>query len=231
MNPQIGFLLNKSLEALRVSNLELAELYLKQAKGLEANNPHVLRLLGVIYAQRMQYTEALKYFNESLKALPKNALALSNLGNVYLELKEYDKALEAYDKSIKLDSKYAEAWSNKGNALHELKNYQDAIACHDKALSLNPSYAEAWSNKGNVLNDLKRYDEAFACHDKALSLKPDIPWIYGELLHTKMRVCSWQGFNDHLINLSHQVLANKEVITPLPLLSLTDDALLHKKIL
>ena len=263
MNPQIGFLLNKSLEALRVPNLELAELYLKQAKGLQANNPHVLRLLGVIYAQRMQYTEALKYLNESLKALPKNALALSNLGNVYLELKEYDKALEAYDKSIKLDSKYAEAWSNKGNALHELKNYQDAIACHDKALSLNPGYAEAWSNKGNVLNDLKRYDEAlachdkalslnpgyaeawsnkgnvlndlkrydeaFACHDKALSLKPNIPWIYGELLHTKMRVCSWPGFNDHLINLSHQVLANKEVITPLPLLSLTDDALLHKK--
>ena len=229
MNPQIGFLLNKSLEALRSANLELAELYLKQAKALQATNPHVLRLLGVIYAQRMQYSDALKYFNDSLKALPKNPIALSNLGNVYLQLKDYSKAIEAYDKSIRLESKYEEAWSNKGNALYELKRYDEAIACHDKALNLNPNYAEAWSNKANALNELKRYDESIAHLDKALSLKPDIHWIYGDLLHTKMRICNWTDFASHLENITHQVLANAEVITPLPLLSLTDNSALHKK--
>ena len=229
MNPQIGFLLNKSLEALRGSNLDLAELYLKQAKSLQASNPHVLRLLGVIYAQRMQYTEALKYFNDSLKALPKNALALSNLGNVLLQLKEYNKALDAYDKSLKIDAKYEEAWSNKGNALYELKRYEEAITCHDKALSLNPNYAEAWSNKGNVFNELKRYDEAIACHDRALSLKPNVPWGYGDLLHTKMRVCSWSGFEGSLENIAHRILANEKATTPLPLLCITDNALLHQK--
>ena len=229
MNPQIGFLLNKSLEALRGSNLDLAELYLKQAKSLQASNPHVLRLLGVIYAQRMQYTEALKYFNDSLKALPKNALALSNLGNVLLQLKEYNKALDAYDKSLKIDAKYEEAWSNKGNALYELKRYEEAITCHDRALSLNPNYAEAWSNKGHVFNELKRYDEAIACHDRALSLKPNVPWGYGDLLHTKMRVCSWSGFEGSLENIAHRILANEKATTPLPLLCITDNALLHQK--
>jgi predicted O-linked N-acetylglucosamine transferase (SPINDLY family) len=263
MNPQIGFLLNKSLEALRGSNLDLAELYLKQAKSLQATNPHVLRLLGVIYAQRMQFTEALKYFNDSLKALPKNALALSNLGNVLLQLKEYNKALEAYDKSLKIDAKYEEAWSNKGNALYELKRYDEAIACHDRALSLNSNYAEAWSNKGNVFNELKRYeeaiarhdralslnsnyaeawsnkghvlnelkhyDEAIACHARALSLKPDIPWGYGDLLHTKMRVCNWSSFEGSLENIAHRILANEKATTPLPLLCITDNALLHQK--
>ena len=173
MNPQIGFLLNKSLESLRNSNLESAELYLKQALRLQPSNPHVLRLLGVISAQRRQYSNALEYLKNSLKALPKNALALSNLGNVYLELGEYSNALDAYDKSIKIDSKYEEAWSNKGNVLSELKRYQEAIDHHDKALSLKPDYAEGWSNKGNVLNKLKRFDDAIAHFDKALSLKPD----------------------------------------------------------
>jgi predicted O-linked N-acetylglucosamine transferase (SPINDLY family) len=263
MNPQIGFLLNKSLEALRSSNLDLAELYLKQAKALQGSNPHVLRLLGVICAQRMQYLDALKYFNDSLKALPKNPITLSNLGNIYLQLKDYSKALEAYDKAIRLDSKYEEAWSNKGNALHELKRYEEAITCHDKALSLNPQYAEAWSNKGNVLNELKRYEEAITCHDKALSLnpqyaeawsnkanalnelkrydesiahldkalslKPDIHWMYGDLLHTKMRICHWSGFEGSLESLTHKILANEKVATPLPLLCITDNALLHKK--
>ena len=173
MNPQIGFLLNKSLELIRNSNLESAELYLKQALRLQSNNPHVLRLLGVISAQRREYSDALKYLNNSLKALPKNPLALSNLGNVFFELKEYENALDAYDKSIKIGPMYEETWSNKGNTLYELHRYDEAIAHHDKALSLKPDYFEGWSNKGNVLHELKCLDEAIAHHDKALSLKPD----------------------------------------------------------
>jgi len=173
MNPQIAFLLDKALESLRNSNSESAELYLKQAIKIQASNPHALRLLGVIYAQRKQYQEALKYINEALKSLPKNPLALSNLGNIFLELKEYQNALDAYDRSIRIDPKYDEVWSNKANALFELKRYDEAIACYDKALSLKPDYAEAWSNKGNLFKELKRYDEALIHFDKALSLKPD----------------------------------------------------------
>ena len=197
MNPQISFLLNKSLEALRNSNFESAELYLKQALKLQSNNTHVLRLLGVISAQRRQYSDALKYLNFSLKVLPKNSLALSNLGNVFLEIKEYSNALDAYDKAIKIDPKYEEVWSNKGNVLNELKRYDEAIAHHDKALSLKPDYAQAWSNKGNVLNELKRYDEAIAHFDIALSLKPDYAeaWsnkgiaLYGVARALDARVC------------------------------------------
>lgn len=171
MNPQIGFLLNKSLESLRGSNLDSAELYLKQALRLQSTNPHVLRLLGVIAAQRKQYPEALNYLNSSIRSLPRNALALSNLGNVYLELKDYSSALASYDKSIKIDSKYEEAWSNKGNALYELKQFEEALVHHERAIALNPNYAEAYTNKGNALNRLKRFKEALDYHDRALSLK------------------------------------------------------------
>jgi hypothetical protein len=173
MNPQIVFLLDKSLESLRNSNLESAERYLKQALRLQSNNPHVLRLLGVISAQRGQYSDALKYLNNSLIAFPKNCLALSNLGNVFLELKEFSNALDAYDKSIKIDTKYYEAWSNKGNALYELKRFDEAVAHYDKALSLKPDYAEAWGNKGFTLKALKCYNQAIANFNQAISLKPD----------------------------------------------------------
>lgn len=229
MNPKIGFLLNKSLEFLRNSNLELAELYLKQVLRLQSSNPHALRLLGVIFAQRRHYSDALNYLNSSLKNLPKNPLTLSNLGNVFLELKEYDNALDAYDKSIKIDSKYEEVWSNKGNVLYELKRYQEAITHHDKALSLKHDYAEGWFNKGNVLNELKRYDEAINHYDKALSLKADIDWAAGDLLHAKMKICSWSGLAESLEEIVKKVLANKRVVIPFWLLALDDDALLHKK--
>jgi protein O-GlcNAc transferase len=173
MNPQISFLLNKSIECLRFSNLDTAELYLKQALRLQTNNPHVLRLLGVISAQRKQYSDALDYFNKSLKFLPKNALALSNVGNVLRELQDYGGALESYDKAIKIEPGYEEAWSNKANLLSELRRYDEAMTHYDKALSLKPDYAEAWSNKANLLSELRRYDDALVHYEKALSLKPD----------------------------------------------------------
>ena len=173
MNPQIAFLLNRSIESLRSSNIDSASLYLRQALRLQANNPDVLRLLGVIAAQKKQYAEALNYLKTSLKFHPKNPLTLSNLGNVYLILKDYSSALEAYDRSIKIEPRYEEAWSAKGNALYELKRYEESLVHHDMAISLNPNYAEAYSNKGNTLNELKRYEEALVHHDRALSLKPD----------------------------------------------------------
>ena len=59
MNPEIGSLLNQALEALRNSDLVQAELPLKQALSLESNNPHTLRLLGVVAAQRGQFEDAI----------------------------------------------------------------------------------------------------------------------------------------------------------------------------
>jgi len=171
MNPQIGFLLNKALESLGNSNLESAELFLKQALRLQAKNPHVLGLLGVVSSQQGRHLEALKYSQDSLKALPNNPLTLSNLGNIYFELKEYKNALDAYDKSIKIDPQNPEAWSNKGNTLQELKQFEEALTHYDKALSLHPNYAEAWSNKGNALQGLKRFEEAITHYDQSLSLK------------------------------------------------------------
>jgi len=173
MKQKIDFLLSKSIEYLRNSNLDSAELFLRQALRLQSNNPDVLRLLGVIMAHRSEFSSALNYLNSSLKIFPKNPLTLSSLGNVFLALKDYEKALDAYDKSIKIDPKNAEVWSNKGNLLCELKQYEDALISHEKAVSLNPRYAEGISNRGNIFFELKRYDEAITNYDEALSLKPD----------------------------------------------------------
>ncbi len=329
MNPQVHFLLNKALESLGNSNVDSAELYLKQASKLQANNPHVLGLLGIVYAQRGNYPDALKFLKDSLRILPKNPLTLSSLGNTYLELKDYESALDAYKRAIKFEPKFFEAWSNAGNALQELKRYEEAIVHYDNALTLKPDYAEAWSNKGNALQELKRFEEAinlfdkalnlkpsyakgyaskgnalhelkrfeeaivhhnkalllnpnfaesYSClgviftdlghfeeaiiyHDKALAIKPDyavgwlnkgitlarldrhndaiicyenalrinpdIYWALGDLVHSKMKVCSWAGLSNLLVHISKKITAKEKVTDPFTLISICDDPLLH----
>jgi predicted O-linked N-acetylglucosamine transferase (SPINDLY family) len=176
-----------------------------------------------------RYDEAIDHYDKALSLKPDYVVAYSNKANVLHELKRYDEAIDHYDKALSLKSNYAEVWSNKGNSLYKLKRYDEAIAHHERALSLKFDYAEGWSNKGYVLHELTRYDEAIAHFGKALSLKPDIDWINGDLLFTKMKSGSWSDLSGSLEDISKRVMVGERVIQPFPLLSLLDDASLHKQ--
>ena len=59
-------------------------------------------------------SEALGYYEESLKLHPKNAVALNNIGVVYEEFGLPQKASEKYRAAIKVDRDYLPAYSNLG---------------------------------------------------------------------------------------------------------------------
>jgi len=179
--------------------------------------------------QLNRYDEALAHYDKALTLKPDYAEGWSNKGITLYELERYDEALAHYDKALTLKPDYAEGWSNKGITLQEIKHYDEALAHYDKALSLKPDYAEGWSNKGITLQELKRYDEALAHYDKALSLKPDIDWVLGEMLDTKMKICSWFDLADSVEIISKNVMANKKAAMPFTLLAINDDGLLQKK--
>jgi predicted O-linked N-acetylglucosamine transferase (SPINDLY family) len=175
-----------------------------------------------------RYEEALASHERALELKPDYAEAWSNRGNALQELRRYEEALASHERALELKPDYAEGWSNKGNTLHELKRFNEAIAHNDRALSLKPDFAEAHYNKGIVLNELKQYDETIVHYDKALGLKPDINWVSGDLLHTKMKICSWSDLSESLGDIYKKVGASEKV-NPFPLLALVDDALLHKQ--
>ena len=184
---------------------------------------------GKVLFELKRYTESLNFYDKALRINKDSLDCLVNKGAALKELALYDEAITHYDKALSLKPDYAEAWSNKGITLNELKRYDEALVHYDKALSLKPDYAEAWSNKGITLNELNRYDEAITHYDKALSLKPNIDWASGDLLHAKMKICSWSGLAESLEDISKKVAANEKVVNPFPLLALIDGALPHKK--
>jgi protein O-GlcNAc transferase len=241
---QAEYKLMKSLElipdrASTLTNLSAAQLKLKKysearataekAISVESDNSEAYLNLGLIEKELKNFDSAVKFFDKALSLKPDYAEGWSNKGNTLKEVKRYEEAITHYDKALSLKPDYAEGWSNKGITLNELKRYEEAIAHYDKALSLKPDYAEGWSNKGVTLHELKRYKEAIAHYDKALTLKLDIDWASGDLLHTKMKICSWSDLVETLEDISKKVVANEKVVRPFPLLSLNDDALLHKK--
>jgi predicted O-linked N-acetylglucosamine transferase (SPINDLY family) len=229
MNPLIASLLNQVLEALRSSDIAKAELQLKQALSLEPKNPHTLRLLGVVAAQRGRLEDAIAYLKQSLDEHPTNAVTHSNLGNVYSKLRQFDQALSAYEQAARLDPMDAETWSNTGIAFFELKRYEEAITFYDKALAIDPHYAEALCNKGNALDELKRYEEAIVCYEKALSINPNIDWAPGVWAFLKLKISSWDNLGGNLSILFSKVAAGEKASNPFPLLAISDDPLFHRQ--
>jgi protein O-GlcNAc transferase len=220
---------NKGVTLNELKRYDEAITHYDKALSLKPDYAEAWSNKGVTLDELKRFDEAITHYDKALSLKPDYAEAWSNKGVTLNELKRYDEAITHYDKALSLKPDYAEAWSNKGVTLDELKRFDEAITHYDKALSLKPDYAEAWSNKGVTLNELKRYDEAITHYDKALSLKPNIDWAAGDLLHTKMKICSWLGLAESLKDISKKVVANEKVAAPFSLLALNDDALLHKK--
>jgi len=183
---------------------------------------------SVLYELR-RYDEAFAHYDKALSLNPDYAEGWANKGNTLYELKRYDEAIAHFDKALSLKPDYAEWWSDKGAILTKLKRYDEAITHFDKSLSLKLDCAEGWSNKGLTLRALKRNEEAISRYDKAQSIKPDIDSVYGDLVGTKIKICSWPGLAESLENISKKVGANEKVVHPFTLLALNNDALLNKK--
>jgi protein O-GlcNAc transferase len=226
---RVSTLTNLSAAQLKLKKYSEARATAQKVISVESDNSEAYLNLGLIELDLKNFESAIKFFDKALSLKPDYAEAYSNKGATLNELKRYDEAIVHYDKAISLKPDYHKAWSNKGATLEKLKRFDKAIIHYDKALSLKPNYYVAWSNKGDTLHELKRFYEAIAHYEKALTLKPDIDWVSGDLLHTKMKICSWSGLSESLEDISKKVVANRKVIQPFSLLALNDDALLLKK--
>lgn len=220
---------NQSVPLKNIKDYEKALESCNEALRLNSNYAEAWLNKGIILHDLKQYEQALTQYDQALRLKPDYAEAWSNKGITLSELKQHDQALAHFNEALRLKPHYAEAWSNKGNTLNELKQYDQALANYDEALRIKPDYAEAWSNKASSLNALKRYRETIIHYEKALSLKQDINWILGDLLCTRMTICSWKNIDQDLEKLITQSQQQKRVAQPFLTLALSDNPLLHQQ--
>lgn len=190
---QLTFLINEAKTSLRNRNLKSAELFLRQASILDAKNFEILRLSGVLEAQKKNYEKALDFFKKALKVSPSSELVISNIGNIYFEQRKFHKALEFFESAINLNQNYADAYGNRGNTLQELRNFNEAIISYDKAIAIDPNDAKLYINQGNAFMETGRLESAIACYEHAIQLQPD---DYSAYWHASLALLLSGNFND-----------------------------------
>ncbi|MEW6378008.1 MAG: tetratricopeptide repeat protein [bacterium] len=120
-----------------------------------------------------QFIEAVKAFQQVLKANPKDISTHFMLGLVYEKQQKTDLALQEYQEAIRLDPAYLDAHRQLGTLFAAQGELDRALAEFQEALRLNPDHKEVLNLLGGVYLFRQQFDEARTEIQKALALDPN----------------------------------------------------------
>jgi protein O-GlcNAc transferase len=165
-------ILARAFAAHQAGNIAQAEFLYKMVLQADKKQFDALHMLGIIEAQRGNFTSGLTRIQDALRVRPNAPEALINLGRIQIELGDPASAVATYRKALAADPKSALAHSNLSIILRREGQSEEALTHCDAALAILPNYPDAHSNRGNVLADLERYEEALTAYNKAVALAP-----------------------------------------------------------
>lgn len=184
----------------------------------------VLANRGAALKDLERYDEALEAYERALAIDPGQPEALTNRGAVLVELGRFDEALASCDAAVARMPRFHEAWHNRGVALVGLKRYGDAIASYSNALAVKPDFAQSLQSRGSALGYLKMFEPALADFSAALALDPDLPFLRGNVLHSRLHCGVWQGYAEAAARLVEDVRAGKRACEPLSMVAIGSEA-------
>ena len=132
-----------------------------------------------------KYRQAISYYNNGLKKLPKSRGPVKNFEQVWLkkakaqrQLKDYQAALQTCTTALKYYQS-PQLWNCKALTLYSLKQYEAAIEAYDEAIKIAPENIWLWNNRGEAYTRLMQYDNAIADFTQAIQLDSNrsfVPW-------------------------------------------------------
>jgi protein O-GlcNAc transferase len=132
-----------------------------------------LFMLGMISADKRNYSEAAEFFRSVLKLDSRHVEAHNNLALCLMELARPEEAQEHFVTAIELAPDRAEAYNNQGNLLVRYWKLAEASELYRRAIAIKHDYAGAYSNLGRIANYEGQIDVATALFLKALEIMPD----------------------------------------------------------
>ncbi|MCA9048517.1 MAG: tetratricopeptide repeat protein [Planctomycetaceae bacterium] len=138
-----------------------------------SDGPEVTFERARILADRGQYAEAIRLFDDVQETMSDRAELYFQRGVCLQALNLYEKALENYAECLQRDPENKPAMNNCGVVLAKLDRFDEAAAHFGQLVQRDPNDALALRNRGLCLHDLRRFDEALADYNAALKIAPD----------------------------------------------------------
>src|SRR5437868_6900296 len=136
--PENADALQRAAESHRAGKLDEAERIYRDVLAEAPDHFDALHALGVIAAQRRDFSRAQALLQRALEVKPYVADAQANQANVQNALGRYEDALASADRALQIDPRHVVALYNRAVALQRLARYHEAIANYDRALAMMP---------------------------------------------------------------------------------------------
>ncbi|MCX8065812.1 MAG: tetratricopeptide repeat protein [Candidatus Hydrogenedentes bacterium] len=176
------YLYHKALALYSNSKLEESKNLVLKAIEINPKNHEYYLLLGEIYLQTNEPTEAKIHFLKALEMNPLSPTVHNNLG--YMEELEgnLQKARELYTKATSINPVYTLGWINLGRVyLYSLNMPEEAKFCFLKAVEIDPNLWKTWFHLGNSYLVLGEFTKAEEYLSKAINLSPKNPHVLNNL--------------------------------------------------
>ncbi len=134
-----------------------------------------LNNVGSCLLNQGDYEQAMSYFRQAIRLIPRDAMPRVNLGLALLKQRQFDEAAAELRRALECSEtpqEQAAAWRLLGTTQSEQSHYDDALESYGKAIALQPTSA-AYVNRGRVHVNRGDTAAAIADFDKALALQPE----------------------------------------------------------
>ena len=128
--------------------------------------------LGTLSAGTGNYQEAVREFEQAVKAEPTNDGAFRGLGDAYEHLAKLDEAEKTYRRAINLRPHYWAGYNWLGVFYYRQARFPEAADMFSQVVSLTPDSFRGYSNLGATYVELARYADAIKVLEQSIAIRP-----------------------------------------------------------
>ena len=169
---------------------------------------------GTVLRVLNRNAEAMECYDRVLAVQPAYVPALMGRALLLHVSGLFEQAVNCYEAVLKQDARNVQARLALGDVQALLGRTADALESYEAILKADPGHTETLIHSGNVLLDAGRHEAAVERYARALATSPDYPFLFGNWLHAKMRICDWAGLGDAFSRLSAGVAAGRPMASP-----------------
>jgi len=141
-------------------DLMTAQLYLDAAIKIEPKNAELYNLMGDIYSEQNNGTQAAINYNKALELDPKQVKSLLHKGQLYKRSTNYDGAAIEFQNALAIDPNFAPAYRELGEVSFRQRKLEKAKEYYKKYLELSKNNTTARLRYAYFLYESGNYNEA-----------------------------------------------------------------------
>lgn len=185
LSPRLRALIHAASDALVQHRPDIARGQLVAALAQAPDDPDVLRMAALVYAEEHDYAAARRHFELAMRAGNPDALLFRQFAGALEQAGNVDEASRLRRRAVEAVPDSALAWFDFGEHCFLHEDMHDAVAALERALELAPGYVPALLKLGSALVYVGQVDDGAAAYRRVLAMHPGFGAAWFSLANIK----------------------------------------------